>query len=419
MPVRGMAQRFGAALVFVDFRNLWLATALAQAAAWGLIVTRGWLIYREAGSPFLVGVATFAAMGPMLVVPPIVGVLADRLDRRRILQAAYVTELVQSSTLFLLALTGVLEVWMVIVASLVSGVARATALPTAQATAATLVPGDRLLNALSLTASTQHGSRLFGPGIVTPLLAISGAPAAFAVSVVLYGLALHRVSRIGPQRVAQTGERESFFANFVGGLAYVYDRPVLRMMLLILVCHCAFTMAFESLLPGFSAERLDAPDQGFGSLMMGVGAGAFVASLLVSGLQTERARGDALIIAGVLSGLGQVLLALTTSLVFAVGAAVVMGGAQAAFMTMGQAVTQSIATDEYRGRVASINSFSLGGMMATMNLFNGSLAEQFGSQPLLLIHGAIFVAIVALTFLPATGRRVYGRGAVPQTVAIR
>lgn len=407
--MRGMADRFGAALAFKDFRNLWMATAFAQAAAWGLIVTRGWLIYREAESSFLVGVATFAAMGPMLVVPPVVGVLADRMDRRRILQAAYATELAQSSTLLVLAATGVLDVWMVILASLVSGVARAAALPTAQATAATLVPPDRLLNALSLTASTQHGSRLFGPGLVTPLLALSGAPAAFAVSVVLYALALHRVRRIAPQRIVQTGGRESFATNFLGGLAYVYNRPILRMMLLILVCHCAFTMAFESLLPSFAAHRLDAADEGFGTLMMGVGVGAFIASLFVSGIQTERGRGDALIITGVLSGLGQVMLALTSSLVVAVGAAAIMGGAQAAFMTMGQAVTQSIATDEYRGRVASINSFSLGGMMAMMNLFNGSLAEEYGAQPLLLIHGAMFVLVVAVTFLPATGRRVYGR----------
>ena len=415
--MRGLMQRFGAALVFVDFRNLWMANALAQAAAWALIVTRGWIIYREAESSFLVGVATFAALGPMLVVPPIVGVLADRLDRRTMLMTAYAVELAQSSTLLLLASFGLLEVWMVVVAALVSGIARATALPTSQATAATLVPPDRLLNALSLNASTQHGSKLFGPGLVTPLLALFGAPAAFGAAVVLYALALYRMSRLSPQRVAQVGERQSFVANFVSGLSYVYSRPVMRLMLLVLICHCGFTMAFESLLPGFSAERLNAADEGFGSLMMGVGAGAFVASIFVSGLRTERARGDALIIAGIFSGLGQVLLALTTSLAFAVGAAVIMGGAQAAFMTMGQAVTQSLAVDEYRGRVASINSFSLGGMMATMNLFNGSLAEQYGAQSLLLIHGVIFIAVIAITFIPATGRQVYGREPVAQAAA--
>ena len=402
------SDRVGVALQYPEFRRLWSANATAQAASWALIVTRGWLIYRESESTLLVGLATFAAMGPMLIVPPIVGVLADRFDRRRILSLAYATDAAQSGTLMLLAATGLIEVWMVVALSLVNGVSRATQLPTSQALAATLVPPDRLLNALALNASTQHGSRLFGPGIVTPLLAVAGAPAAFLVSFVLYLVALSQARALAPlPTVPRSGA--GFFADFVGGLNYVYERPVLRLMLLILVCHCGLTMAFESLLPSFADNNLRAGDEGFGALMMGVGSGALIASVLVSGLQTHRGRGNALIIAGLTSGLGQVLLAFSTSLVLGVVAAAIMGGAQAAFMTMGQAVTQSIAVDEYRGRVASINAFSLGGMMATMNLLNGSIAEIFGAQSLLLIDGIIFTAVVLITIVPMTGRKVYGR----------
>lgn len=411
--LRSITARFAVALQYPEFRRLWTANAAAQAASWGLIVTRGWLIYRLSESSFLVGLATFAAMGPMLLIPPVIGVLADRLDRRRILSAAYVVDIAQSAVLMVLAATGLIEIWMVVVLSMVNGIARATQLPTSQALAASLVPPDRLLNALSLTASTQHGSRLFGPGIVTPLLAVAGAPAAFAVSVALYGIALWQARTMSPQPPAESSGRR-FVDDFLGGLAYVYDRPVLRLMLIILVAHCALTMAFESLLPGFAHHNLRAGDEGFGALMMGVGAGAFVASLFVGGLETHRGRGNALIVTGLLSGLGQVLLALTSSLLVGVLAAAIMGGAQAAFMTMGQAVTQGIATNEYRGRVASINSFSLGGMMALMNLFNGSIADTVGAQPLLLAYGLLFAAIVAVTLLPATGRQVYGRRPIPE-----
>lgn len=390
-----------------------MANASSQAASWALIVTRGWLIYRESGSSFLVGLATFAAMAPMLVVPPIIGVLADRIDRRRILLIAYTVDAAQSATLMVLALTGLLEVWMVLTLSLVNGISRATQLPTSQALAATLVPSNQLLNALSLNASTQHGSRLFGPGIVTPLLAIAGAPMAFGVSVVLYLIALRQARSLAPQP-PEPSSGQSFIADFLGGLAYVYDRPVMRLMLLILVAHCGLTMAFESLLPSFAHNQLGAGDEGFGSLMMGVGSGAFVASLFVAGLQTHRGRGNALIVTGLLSGVGQVLLSLTDSLVVGIAAAAIMGGAQAAFMTIGQAVTQSIATNEFRGRVASINSFSLGGMMAMMNLFNGSIADEIGAQSLLLIYGMVFALVVAVTMIPPTGRQVYGRAAIPE-----
>ena len=159
-------------------------------------------------------------------------------------------------------------------------------------------------------------------------------------------------------------------ARFANCATAVSVRAVARL------AHCSLTMAFESLLPSFAHHRLNANAEGFGSLMMGVGSGAFVASLFVSGLQTHRSRGQALVITGLLSGLGQVLLSFSTSLAPAIAGAAIMGGAQAAFMTMGQAVTQSIATNEFRGRVASINSFSLGGMMAVMNLLNGSLDDE-------------------------------------------
>ena len=74
--LRQIMSRFGVALQYPEFRRLWMANASSQAASWGLIVTRGWFIYGHSNSSFLVGLSTFAAMGPMLVVPPIVGVLA-------------------------------------------------------------------------------------------------------------------------------------------------------------------------------------------------------------------------------------------------------------------------------------------------------------------------------------------------------
>jgi hypothetical protein len=86
-----------------------------------------------------------------------------------------------------------------------------------------------------------------------------------------------------------------------------------------------------------------------------------------------------------------------------------MGGAQAAFMTMGQAVTQSIASDEFRGRVASLNTVGLGGIMATMNLFNGSLADQVTATSLLFWEGILFAIIMLVSLFAVTGRRVYGR----------
>ena len=413
-PRRGLSgfrERFFAALEYPEFRKLWYANASAQAAAWALIVTRGWLVFEKTESSFWVGATTFAAMGPQFVVPPIAGVLADRIDRRTILAWTYAVNLGHNVVLFALAIFGVLDIWMLVGLSVVNGIARATQMPTSQAMAASLVPREKLLNALALNASTQHGSRLIGPGLVTPMLSLLGAPAAFFTCTVLYGAGLLQILTLKRRGPAEDASRESFLANFVGGLKYVYARPTMRFVIMLAIFHCSLTMAFESLLPSFSAERLTGDAGGFGPMLIGVGAGSLVASIFVSGIRTSQGRGKTLLAMGLLSGLGQVLLSLTAVLWLAIGAAALMGGAQAAFMTMAQATTQSIAAEEFRGRVASINTFSLGGAMAIMNLTNGSLASYVGAHGILLVDGLVFTSIVLLGLLLVSGRSAYGRGA--------
>ncbi len=409
-PHESFGARFFAALQYPDFRKLWFANGAAQAAAWALIVTRGWLVFEKTHSSFWVGAVTFAAMAPQFLVPPIVGVLADRIDRRTVLSWTYALNLAHNAVLLCLAIFGGLDIWVLVALSLVNGTARAAQLPTSQALAASLVPREHLLNALSLNASTQHGSRLIGPGIVTPLLSILGAPAAFLMCTVFYGLGLLQILKLPRREPDASVRQESILANFRGGLTYVYVRPLLRFVIMLAIMHCALTMAFESLLPSFSHERLTDSSTGFGTLLIGVGAGSLISSILVSGIRTPSGRGNTLFMMGVMSGVGQVVLSLSSSLTFAFFAAALMGGAQAAFMTMAQATTQSMAADEFRGRVASINTFSLGGAMAIMNLTNGTLASYIGAHNILMIQGIVFAAIVFLGLLVVSGRHAYGRG---------
>jgi MFS family permease len=202
--------------------------------------------------------------------------------------------------------------------------------------------------------------------------------------------------------------------------------------------HCSLTMAFESLLPTFAAQEFSghsltlpasaapthehgdglAPTDGgfnteatgFATLMMGVGAGALVGSILIGGIQSRLARGRLYLAMGVLSGFGQVLLAFAPNMGMAVVAAAVMGGSQAAFMTMGQALMQSLAADEFRGRLASLNTLSFGGIMAVMNLFNGYLGAYTTAASILLADGLLFVSIMLASVSFSVPRTVYVRG---------
>jgi MFS family permease len=443
--VQRSLSRYVLALEYPEFRTMWLGVMSAQAAAWALIVARGWLVFDMTGSSMAVGLVTFAAMAPMFFMPPIAGVLADRWDRRTLLAGSYAINLVQNLVLAILALSGFIAEWHILVLAVVNGIARATQQSTSQALAANLVPSDRLLNALSLNAATQHASRLVGPALASPLLGFLGAPAAFFLCTGLYGLGWWQIMRIKTRSTGGVRRGESFVFSLTEGFRYAWRQPIIRMILLLVMFHCGLTMAFESLLPNFAAQQLTGSSSaanssialphehggepvvrssgefnheatGFATLMMGVGTGALVGSIVVGGIQSRLVRGRLYLVMGLLSGLGQVLLALAPSMGFAFIAAAIMGGSQAAFMTMGQAVTQSLAADEFRGRLASINTFSLGGIMSFMNLANGLLGTQFPAAAILFVNGMLFVTIMLTSAAFVLPRQVY-IGGMPATRA--
>jgi len=442
--LRASVSRYTVALGYPEFRTMWLASLAAQAAAWALIVSRGWLVFDMTGSSMVVGVVTFAAMAPMIFVPPIAGVLADRFDRRNVLASTYAVNLVHNLVLALLAATGLINEWHLVALSVVNGMARATQQSVVQALAANLVPPERLLNALSLTAATQHASRLTGPALVVPLLGFFGAPAAFFLCTALYGLGWLQILRVQTRSSGGVQRGQSFVQGFTDGLRYAWTQPLIRMVLVMVFFHCSLTMAFESLLPTFAAQQfsgralagvpgvathehmgeLAMPLGGFNSeatdfaiLMMGVGAGALVGSILIGGIESRLVRGRLYLAMGVLSGLGEMMLSFAPNLGIAFLAAAVMGGSQSAFMTMGQALMQSLAADEFRGRIASLNTLSFGGIMAVMTLFNGYLGTHTTAASILLADGLLFASIMLASVSFAVPRGVYVRGMPARAVA--
>jgi MFS family permease len=402
--------RYFAALAFLDFRRMWVANFFGQAAAWALVGVRGAYVFGETHSTAMVGITTFAAMGPVFIVPPFAGVLADRFDRRTILAWTYGVNALQNLLLAVLAFAGMLTVWQVVALSLVNGVARAVQMPTSQALAANLVPRERLLNALSLTAATQHASRLVGPGMIAITFALVGAPAAFALSTLLYIVGLVCVRRIATPSVGGLAAGQTFVRNFLDGLRYAFNRPLIRLVILLTFFHCGLTMGYETLLPSFAAQRLTLGGEGFSILLTAMGFGGLIGSFYIGGITSALTRGRLLLITGVLSGLSEVFLGFSSTLTLALVAAALMGASGAALMTMGQAITQSLAVDAYRGRLASLNTFSLGGVMSMMNLVNGFFGSRTSAATLLLVEGSLFAVVMLLSVLSLTPRRVYATG---------
>lgn len=407
---RAVATRFLPALGYRDYRILWVASLLSGAAASGLIVARGWMVFTLSDSSTLVGVTTFAAMIPLLVVPPFVGLLADKLDRRTLLAGTFALNLGHNLLLAILALTGTMQVWHLVVLSLVNGIARAALMPTMQALVPNLVPRKLILNAVALNSATIHGSKLIGPGIVALLLTIAGPGSAFLACTGFYALGLVQVLRIRTASTGRLDPAKSALHNLLAGMTHVYQDRVLLALLVLVALHCALTMSFEAVLPVLSQQQFAAGGSVFGSLMMAVGGGALVSVLALAGVSNQRARGQLLLLTGFASSLSLLALAAAPTLELALLAAAGIGASQAAFMAITMAMMQALVPDAIRGRVTSIYAFHAGGVMAFANLLNGTLADVISSTLVLTISGGAFLLVMLVSFSNAILRDTYVRG---------
>ena len=412
--------RFLLALQYEDYRTLWTANVCAGSAAWALIVARGWLAFEITDSSLWVGLVTFAAMAPRFFATPIIGFLADRVDRQTLLSWTYFFNFSHNVILALLVFFNFAGPWLLVVLALTNGTLRAGQMTTTQSLVPNLLPREYLLNAIALNEATQQGSRLLGAVVILPFLGFFGGSLelAFAVCSLLYGLGLIQTLRIKTRSRGVVDRNRSFISNFVAGFSYVYSAPLLLAMVFIVLAHCAFTMSYESMLPAISQEKLGAGSVGVSYLLGGVGVGALFSSVFLAGVRSEKNRGKLFLFFGFTSGIGPILLALSTSRELSIAATIAMGINQAGFMTISHTIIQSIVPDWVRGRVSGVYSMHVGGSMALANLANGGLSDPFNASLVMGVGGILFLGAITVSLASGALRRIYFPQPVPVAAAV-
>jgi MFS family permease len=406
-----------ASLVHPDYRRLWGATACSQAAVWALVVLCGALVYEVTQSTAWVGVVAMAAQLPSLVVTPFAGVLADRCERRHLLALTYGLNVGNTLLLAVLVMTRQMTAWHVVVLALMHGILRAVEMPTNQALLPNLVPREHLLNAVALNQLVQQGARIVGPLCLLPLICFVNPEPAFVLAAGLYAIGWVQILRIRTASRGTMVAQQGLLGNLVAGLRYVYTQPLMRALMLVTVCHCALTMAYESAFPLVARTQLGLRDAkglfaGPASLMIGFGAGAVLGNVMLARVGEQQRRGTLFFGVGVLSGLTPILLGSTTSLPVAMLAAAAVGASTSAFMTLTQGIVQTLAPDGIRGRVMSAQTWHTQGAMGGFNAVNGLLLDvPWMTVPLLFGGTGLLCAGLMLgSVLVVPLRALYVRG---------
>lgn len=393
-PPSGWRQAVFVAFRHRDYAALWTATALASSSSWMLIVARSWLVYHLSGSSAWVGLATFAQMMPYIVATPVGGALADRLDRRHLSAAAHLLAAASALALAALTLTDLVRPWQVVLLGFVSGVARAVEQPAGQALIPSLVPREDLLNGIALSSLAQQGSRLTGPLLVAPFIALKATSGAFLLGGVLVGLAAAQVLRVRAARGAERQGEGSVVTQFLDGLRYTARTEAVGLLMLLVFFHCMLTMSFDTLLPMLATHHLGHGGTGYSALVIGMGGGAFAGTLALAGLRNAERGLGLLLVTGVVSAATPPLLAAAHAYPLALTAMAGMGASQAAFMALTATRLQSMTPDAFRGRVSSLYFMMAGGVMSLAMLANGRLGDAVGAAPLLAAESLAFLVIL-------------------------
>ena len=417
--VSNLWNRYVSALKHSEFRRYWYGASIAAAGVWGLIVARGALAYQISDqSSTAVGLTTFAALIPFVIVPPFSGIMADRFDRKKLVAIGHGSNIIFALMLAIIYYFYTTELWHLVALSLFSGIARGFQLPAQIALVPNLVPKTDLLNAIALSNLSLQGSRFFGSILVTGIMLTSwGVGAAFVVAVFLYTIATFLVLSLKTESRGIIDTRISFLETVSAGLVYAYKNPGVGLMLVLIGFHCSLTMSFESVFPAHVTDVFGIGLSGYSSIISFFGAGAVVGVISIAAIRSDVTKGRLLMLTGLGSSSGVLLLALSPSIIYGLGAAFLMGLTQAPFMSLSMTYIQSVVPDNIRGRVGSLFTISALSLMAISNLTLGNLADTYGSEIVLIVPGLIFLLIIILVilFIP-TMNKIFFKGFPKLTV---
>ncbi len=346
----------------IDFRLLWAGSIFDNLALWLQFITLSWLVWNLTESASLSGAAAGLRGLPTLVIGPWAGVLADRVDRRKLVIALQIFLAVVAVFFASMVATGSVQVWHVFAYASVSAVCFAFIMPARQSLIANTVPPENMGNAFALSAMTVTVNRLAGGLLGGFLITTVGIQWNFFVEAGAYvGTVLLLIPMKTPYQQASTARFSSVMANFKDGFRYIWrdNRIILHLIVLGLILNVVF-IPIPALLPAYTSKVL-AADAGVGGYLLAAqGVGGITATVAIASLGFVINKGNLGLICLVLGSISVIVLAQAQWLTLSIAMLIVLGISQSTFIVSTQTLIQSMVPDTLRGRITSIYMLEFG-----------------------------------------------------------
>jgi MFS family permease len=379
-----------------DYCYLWTGSLFNKGGQWIQQVTLGWLVWELSGSAMMVGITAGLRSLPFILMGPLGGVVADRVDRRRLLMTV---QIVIAAVAVLFAIVVALDwvrVWHAMLFSFIMGCGFAMNMPVRQALIANTVPREELGNAIALNAMAGNASRVIGPALGGVLIVAFGAAGNFLLQA---GLFLCMVATIIPMKTPFRDDtsvmKTSVLRSLKEGIQYVWvDKTLFGLMILSFI-PSLFVMPIVHILPVFTDTVLHAKANIYGYLVASFGVGGLLATLMLASFGTIIRSGWLGIIAITCATLFVIPLSQSSLPWVAFLLLAAIGFLMMMFRVNNNTLVQMLSPDQLRGRVMSIYHIDLA-LMPLASSVLGIIADVFSTPTAMATSGIIGLASIIL-----------------------
>ncbi|MGF1937194.1 MAG: MFS transporter [Nostoc sp. ChiQUE02] len=387
-----------------NYQLFFAGQGISLIGTWMTQLATIWLVYDLTNSPLMLGIVGFSSQIPSFFLAPFGGVFVDRFSRYRTLIGTQVLAMIQSLTLAVLALTGVIQVWHIIALSLFQGFINALDAPARQAFVPELVERrEDLANAIAINSTMINGARLIGPAIGGLLIARVGTAYCFLIDGLSYiaVIAALLAMKIKPWKNVVTDGNP--LQKVKEGFVYAFSFPPIRAILLLSALVSLMGLQNTILVPVIAEQVLKGGAESLGFLMAASGVGALTGGIYLATRQTILGIGKLIALAPAILGIGLIAFSLSRFLPFSLFTMLFVGLGTILQIAASNTFLQTIVEDDKRGRLMSLYTMSFLGMIPVGNLLGGILASRIGAPNTLIIDGIVCIlgSIIFSRQLPA------------------
>ncbi len=387
-----------------NYRLLWSGLVVSNTGGWMQFTALGYLMDQLTRAPVYLGLLGVTQAVPRLLFAFLGGVLADRMDRRRVLFATNVLSMVTALALTVLTALRLIEVWHLLVIAGFNSLIHSFDMPARQSWTPTLVEDRELLQAVSLNSMAFNGSGIFGPALAGILISVAGTASAFFVNAASYVAVIAALLAMRVPAYAAEG-RVSLGQDIREGLAMVARHRSVLMLLLIVAALSFFGRPYIRLMPAVAREVLRIGPEGLGVLQAAPGVGTVLAVFMIGWTSARMASGTMLLGAAFAMGVMVTLFGLSSSFPLSVALLVATGLGQSVAMATASTLLQTTISPGARGRAMGLFGTVAFGMMALGTLPAGAAADLYGLPLALSGGGILLMAIIVAVALAVPSLR--------------